>query len=311
MSKKHLQNIIAESRHTLPIAILYGIGIWLLAGVVQHHWWVQFLCFFASVYGMIHLNNINMLIRIYSRAVSVSYLVLACTTVWLFPSVFGALIQVCSVLMLLLLFACYQDTGTTGKTFYIFLLLSLVSLTDPHFLLFLPVIYLLMATTVYSLSFRTFVASLLGLVTPYWFYTGWQMFWHIDQPSLAVAYLSRFNEMQWNPSNTSLTHSQMSYFILLVVLFVVGAIHFWLTSYMDKIRVRNIYTSLNLLAIYCIILMAVQPHKYNLWIYVLTITASPVIAHYVALTRSKISNIFVLTAIVAILLLTGYNLWIS
>lgn len=307
---KRLQNQIAESRKTLPITILYGVGVWLMAGLVQHHWWFQFLCFFASVYTMIHLNNVNLLIRIYSRAVSVSYLMLGCATVWLFPSVSGAILQCGTALMLFLLFACYQDTGATGKTFYVFLLISVMCLTDPHYLLLIPAVYLLMATTVYALSIRTFLASLIGLITPYWFYTGWQLFLHPDQPAMALAYLTRLSEMQWLPLHTDLTLSQLLYLLLVAVLFVVGTIHFWLTSYMDKIRVRNIYASLNLLAVYTLILIAVQPHQYNTFIPVLTLSASPVIAHFMALTRTRLSNLFFIVALCAVLLLTAYNLWI-
>ena len=132
MSKKHTQNIIAESRKTLPITIIYG-----------------FLCFFASVYAMIHLNNMNLMIRIYSRSVSAAYILLSCITVWLFPSVNGAVIQLGSVLILLLLFSCYQDQQTKGRTFYIFLIASVISMLEPRYLLFVPIIWLLMATTVY------------------------------------------------------------------------------------------------------------------------------------------------------------------
>ena len=118
MSKKHTQNIIAESRKTLPITIIYGVGIWLLAGLVNHGWWIQFMCFVASVYTMIQLNNINLMIRIYSRSVSAAYILLSCIAVWLFPSLHGAVIQLGTTLILLLLFACYQDTQARGKTFY-------------------------------------------------------------------------------------------------------------------------------------------------------------------------------------------------
>ena len=96
-----------------------------------------------------------------------------------------------------------------------------------------------------------------------------------------------------------------------LVLFLVGAIHFWLTSYMDKIRVRQIYTSLILLTLYTILLLAVQPQMYNVLIYMLTIAVSPIIAHFVSLTRTRMSNIFFFVLMATILILTGMNLWIS
>lgn len=311
MSKKHIQNIVAESRRTLPITILYGVGIWLLAGLLNQGWWFQFACFLASVHAMIHLNNINLMIRIYSRSVSAAYILLSCIAVWLFPSIHGAVIQLGTTLILLLLFACYQDTEARGKTFYIFLIISSISLLEIHYLLFVPIIWLLMATTVFCLTFRTFLSSVIGLLTPYWIYTGWLLFQNPDDPSIALDTLSHFAEMEWSINYQALTLQQITYAVLLTVLFLVGTIHFWMTSYMDKIRVRQIYTSLILLTIYTILLLIIQPQMYDVLIYMMTITVSPIIAHFVSLTRTRMSNIFFFVLMAVIIILTGMNLWIS
>ena len=259
MSRKHIQNIIAESRKTLPITKIYGVGIWLLAGGLQHNWWIQFACFFASVYAMIHLNNINLMIRIYSRSVSSAYILLSCIAVWLFPSISGGIIQLCSVLIMLLLFSCYQDTDSRGRTFYIFVLISMMSLLEPHYLLLAPLAWLLMSSTIYSMSFRSLLASLIGLITPYWFYIGWRLFQNPMNPVQALDFIDRFALLQWPSDYQALTQSQLLFFGLLVVLFLVGSIHFWMTSYMDKVRVRQIYASLIITTLYSIILIALQP----------------------------------------------------
>ena len=311
MSRKHTQNIIAESRKTLPITIIYGVGIWLLAGLIDQGWWFQFACFIASVFAMTHLNNTNLLIRIYSRSVAASFILLSCIAVWLFSSVHGAIIQLGTVLILLILFSCYQDFATRGKTFYIFLISSAISLIEPHYLLFIPVIWLLMGTTIYSMCFRTFFASIIGLITPYWIYMGWLLFQNPFKPSMVLNFVSRFTEIQWTTNYQGVTKPQIVYFVLLVILFLVGSIHFWITSYMDKIRVRQIYMSLILIALYTIVLLVILPQIYNVLIYILTIAVSPIIAHFISLTYSKMSNIFFYVLITVIVLLTGMNLWIS
>ena len=310
MTRKHTQNIVAESRKTLHISIIYGIGVWLLAGLVHHDWWFQVACFFASVYAMVHLNNINLLIRIYSRSVSAAYILLSCIAVWLFPSVHGAVIQIGSVLVLLLLFSCYQDTEAVGKTYYISLIISAISLLEPEFLLFTPIVWLLMATTIYSLSFRTLMASLLGIITPYWLYAGWLLFQNPQNPLMVLNVVLRFTEIQFAIDYHTLSVSQWAYFVLLVVVFLIGTLHFWFTSYMDKIRVRQIYTSLILLTLYTIILLAVRSQMYDVFIYMLTTAVSPIIAHFVSLTRSKLSNIFFFVLMAVIVILTGMNIWI-
>ncbi len=308
---KRLQNRITESRRTLPITILYGIGIWLLAGLVHQGWWFQFLCFFTSVYTMVHLNNINQLIRIFSRSVSTAYIMLGCSAIWLFSSIEESVLMLCSSLSLFLLFACYQDQEATGKSFYIFFLISFTSLFEPHFLLFIPVYLLLMATTIYSLSFRTFFAALVGLITPYWLYSGWQLYINRHQPEMTFDFLNRFTEMDWLTDFSVVTKSQWIYLGLLIVLFIVGTIHFWITSYMDKIRVRQIYTSFIMISIYTLILIAIQPQKLDVFIGMMTTVISPITGHFFALTRTRLSNIFFIITIAVILLLTGMNLWIS
>ena len=311
MSKKRTQNIVAESRKTLPISIVYGVGVWLLAGLVHHGLWFQFACFWASVYAMIHLNNINLMIRIYSRSVSVYYILLSCIAVWLFPSMHGAVIALGSILVLMLLFSCYQDKETKGRTYYAFLLISVISMLEPHYLLFIPFIWLLMGVTIYSLSVGTFLASVIGIITPYWISMGWMLFLNPKNPEMVLDVLPRFSEIQWDIDYSMLTIPQLAYLALLIVLFLTGAIHFWITSYMDKIRVRQIYVSLILLTLYTLLLIAVVPQMYDVLIYMLTIAVSPIIAHFMSLTRTRISNIFFFVVNAVILILTGMNLWIS
>lgn len=311
MSKKYTQNKIVESRKTLPAVFAYGVGMWLLAGLIQNGWWLQFGSFLATVYAMIVINKSNLLIRIYSRSVSAAFILLSCSAVWLFPSVDGAITQLASALILLMLFSCYQDKATMGKTFYIFLLISAVSLLEPYFILFVPVFWLLMGITVYSLSFRTFMASIIGLITPYWLYMGWLLYQNPMQPTEALQALSHFTDLQWQVDYQVLNASQIALFAIVFVLFLFGAIHFWYTSYMDKIRVRQIYTSLILLAFYTILLLAFLPHEYNMLIYMLLIAVSPITAHFFSLTHSRITNILFFVILAVILTLTGVNLWIS
>ena len=311
MSKKRIQNYAAESRKALPIATIYGIGIWLLAGLVNQGWWLQFACFAASVYAVFQLNNLNLMIRVYSRSVSVAYILLSCITVWLFPSVHGAIIQLGITLILLLLFASYQDRESRGKTFYMFTLVSLISLVEPYFLLFVPAIWLLMATTIFSLTTRTFLTSIVGLLTPYWLYFGVKLAQNPLNPEATTSILSHFDDIQLNIDYGALTIPQLIYLGLLVVMFMTGAIHFWITSYMDKIRVRQIYYSMIILAVYTMALIAIQPQMYNVLIYMLTITVSPIIAHFMTFTRTWLSNAFFLIVMAVIVILTGMNLWVS
>jgi len=81
---KRVQNVISESRLTLPVVATYGMGTWAAAGLFHEQWWIQLACFAISTYLMIELNNSNALIRIYSRMVSCSFIILSSAMCFLF-----------------------------------------------------------------------------------------------------------------------------------------------------------------------------------------------------------------------------------
>ena len=97
----------------------------------------------------------------------------------------------------------------------------------------------------------------------------------------------------------------------LVLLMVIGSLHFVANSYKDTIRVREIYYSFITTAAYSLFLVLVQPQCYDLVIHVLILVVSPMIAHFFALTHSRFTNILFIITLTVILLFTGYNLWIS
>ena len=170
---KRLQNKTAESRSSLLLALLYSTTVWLMAGGIREQWWLQFGCFILSALLIMKMNNKNLLIRIFSRSVSVTFIFLFTAAIFLFQSWRGGIAQLCCIGALMLLYDCYQDNTSVGLTYGIFLLLGIASLFDVYTFLYLPVFWLMMRVIVYSLSWRTFFSSLLGLLTPYWVLTGW------------------------------------------------------------------------------------------------------------------------------------------
>lgn len=307
---KRIQNKVAESRRALPVAILYSVAVWLMAGLVQEQWWIQFFCFTLASFLMVELNRINVLIRIYSRMVSVAFIVLSSAAVFLFPSIVGAVVQLFFIASLTALYNCYQDKDAPGWTFYAFLSLGIASIADIHILFFVPIFWLMMAVIVYSLCWRTFFASLFGLLTPYWFWIAWT-FWREDgNPTPILQHFSDLASFQV-PYNLELTTPQLLLLALVTVLGLIGSIHFLRTSYLDKIRTRQLYYSFFIIGLSALFFLILQPQHYDMLIRIMIIAASPLIGHFIALTRTRLTNIafFVITG--AILILTAVNLWIS
>lgn len=305
---KRIQNKTAESRRTLPIAMLYGTVVWTLAGLFQQGWWLQFACFVLSVLLVMRINSKNLLIRIYSRSVSVAFIFLSCAAVFLFPSWEGGIVQLCCITALMLLFDSYQDDTSVGKSFYAFLLLGVGSMLDAHVIFYLPLLWVMMKIIVYVLSWRTFLASLLGLVTPYWFMCGWLM-WQKNGDLLAISRLFAVQDILQFPFDFSTVNFQQSTVMFYtILLMVIGSIHFIHSSYRDKIRVRQIYYGFITLGLFSLALLILQPHN-ELACRMLILATCPLIGHYWALTNSRISNMIFCFLTVVLIILTAANLW--
>ena len=292
----------------LPFAAAYGVVIWLLAGVTTHHWWLQLACFAASSYLMVQLNNAHAMIRIYSRMISVAFITVSCSACFLFSSLSGSVIQMLLIASLLLLFTTYHDPEASGRTYYTFLTLAMASLVFPQLLFFTPLLWLLMAINLRSLSWSTWTASLLGLLTPYWMWMGWLLLQGNATP--LISHLSAIFDLKRPLEFSLLTLNQILTFVFVVILAVIGAAHFIMRSYEDKIRVRMLYTILIWLDLAAAVFLVIQPQHYDLLMRIVITTTAPLIGHYLALTNSRLTNISFMVITALTLVLTLFNiLW--
>jgi len=308
---KRFQNKVAESRFTLPAVALYGAVVWLLCGLLQQQLWVQFACFVLATYLMVELNNSNVLIRIYSRSVSAAFIILSCTACFLFPSVEGAIVQLCLIASLLTLFRSYQDKTAVGLTFYTFVLLGLASLVNVHTIWFIPVYWIMMLFFIFSFSGRTFLASLLGILLPYWCLFAWVL-WKFEGDFTPLwQHFEPLIDFQFPIDYTAIELTRILTFAFLVVLFLTGLIHYLRTSFNDKIRIRQIYYSLIFLDIVAMAFLIAQPQHNDLMLRVIIITTSPLIGHFIALTYTRLTNIAFCVILGVALILTAFTLWSS
>ena len=306
---KYIQNQIIESRKLLPSTIAYSVVVWMLAGLLTQGWWLQFGLFLSTALIVMLINNVNLLIRIYSRSVSASFMMLSCSGVFLFPSLSGAFIQLCFATSFLTLFKAYQDRSGTGWVFYSFMCISLASIADSFVLCYLPLFWILMFFFVYAGSWRTFFASLFGVITPYWFQACW-MLWEY-QEKMFDEVISRFSELSFFVSDYTFSLQQLLLLGVLTVFGLIGTIHFLRQYYNDKIRVQQIYYGFIVMGASTIGMIFLLPQHYDMLIRMLIICVSPLIGHFLSLTHTKITNIAFFVITTAVLALTIFNLWTS
>ena len=123
MITKRFQNKVAESRISLPVTGIYALVMCLLGGMFSGHMWAQFGLLALASFLMMILNNANSLIRIYSRMVSCSFLVLSVMSFFLLSDIKCVAIEVSFISFYLFLFSAYQDKRAVGKVYYAFVML--------------------------------------------------------------------------------------------------------------------------------------------------------------------------------------------
>ena len=312
---KRPQNIIAESGLTLPVAALFSVVVWLLVGLVRLQLWPQLACFIATIYMVVEMTNQNALLRIRSRMVSSTFIVLSCASCFLFPQMTGGVAQLCMVAAFLMLFQTYQTSRCMGRIFYAFAAIGLGSLAFVQMLWYVPVLWLLMATQLQSMNWRTWLASMLGLAMPYWFALVWFLLpfnlsadWTADLSPLAdhFALLADISRPSI-PTPPYLLGSILA-LVLTLILGAIGITHFWQYSFEDKIRIRLTYAVFMWLNLLSLLFLLLQPQHCDMLLRLMTICTAPLIGHFIALTRGRITNIVFVLITVVTLAMTVFNI---
>ena len=303
---KRLQNRIAESRFALPVTAVYALATWLMSCATGCREYIELAMFSVSTYLMVELNNRNALIRVYSRMVSCAFLVLGTMAAPAIGSINVLAVQLCFIVAYLLLFSCYQDKRAQGRMFYAFACIGIANIIFPQALFFVPVMWILTGTNLMAFSGRNFWASIIGLTAPYWFLAG---YYAITGDFNNIT--SHLNVPIWNVSleqAARLLEPEVAVplgFILLMA--VIGTIHFLRNSYMDKIRTRMIYEFVIVMTAFTTVFIALQPQYAEILTGILMINSVVLAAHFIALTHTKVTNIAFCVLALAALAATAFN----
>lgn len=304
--KKSFQNKIAGSRYSLPCSATLIALMWLAVGMAVGNIWVQFALTALSTLLMVELNNRNSLMRTYSRMVSCCFLVLATAISLPAPSLTGNMVTLCTIAFYLILWTTYQDHQATGRTFYAFVFAGIASMVCIQTAYYLPLMWILMLFFVNSFSIRTLLASLLGMVLPYWFAAGY--FVYTEDWLTPLAHFQDFIDYSGLLNYTQTTTHQLVNTAFIAVLALLGAVHFLRNSYADKIRTRLIYESFVVMDIVTLAFIVLMPCCYDNLIGIMVVNTAPLVAHFVTYTHTKITNIVFIAMLVTAVVLLLFNL---
>ncbi|NDV60379.1 hypothetical protein [Bacteroides sp. 519] len=324
-----LQHIITTGRYTLPVAIfltlLCWIGVYLyfpdleVAENTSHpllqslqntiaNWASRVLslvCCFLIGFFLIHLNNDYAIIR--RRASVQTSIFLLCVSACPLLHIFY-ITDIAAILLLFSinnLFKCYQQQHPMGYVFNAFVFLGFASLLFPHCLWFAP-IFLIGTGMITPMTFRNLIAAILGCSLPYFFLWGYA-YW-IE--NMEVFY-QLFNELiafpKFSVDNLSIT--QWVVYAYFFVIYVVSAVYCFTNKNKDKIRTRAYLRFIILFLLSFFVYMILQP-VHSISIFLLLLTGLSILsAHFFVLTNNKASNWFFIGALVGLVLLFTFNIW--
>lgn len=240
--------------------------------------------------------------------VSCSFLALTSMATFLFPSLRESIVQLCLITSYTIIFHIYQDKDSPGLIFYAFLCLGIASILFIQVLYFVTLLWLLIGFKMMAFSFRMFFASIVGLITPYWFLAPLSFFTgHFDslvEHITSIAYFQPLFQYQRFNDHHYITFA----FVCLVAL--IGTVHYLRNSHMDKIRTQMIYELLMWMNLLTVVFIILQPQHYEILLGMMIVNTSPFIGHFLALTHTKLTNVTFYMLIFLILFITAYNLWI-
>lgn len=251
------------------------------------------ICAALAVYLMAELNNANVLLRVNSRMLSSMMAILLGLAVVCHRFQPGGMVMVLSLMSFFPLFSSYQQPIPI-LTFITYLLVSIASLVFPKLLWLVPV-YWGIQGYFRAFSFRCFVASILAVLLPYWFYGGIAML--ADSPSDFLIHCQEVVSFQ-EYDYTLLDIRNLILYSFILLLFVTGVIDFRIHRFMDKTRTRIIYNALINYGMIIAVWIAVQPQYFCTLLLLLLIPTSIVFGHFFTLTHTKFSHIYCLVLLV-------------
>lgn len=291
----------------MPAVMAYALAVGLMCSLLKGEALLQFVLLLITTYAVLLLDKWNAILRIYSRMMPCSYVLLALMAGCLSMSAADIAVPLLLVSSYIILFRAYQDKDAPGTVFYAFLMIGMASLLFVQTLFFVPVLWFLLAANIMAMTARSFVASLLGLIMPYWIVGAYCVCAsRIDVIGSHFASLTQFGRL-FDLSGLDIRHHIT--FLIIAVLAATGIIHFYRNSFNDKIRTRMFFGVFTVMDIAAALFMALQPQHYDVLIGVMTVNTTPLIAHFLALTDTKATNCAFVAMTAAVLVATLYNIW--
>ena len=314
--KRRLQNKIAQSSVTLPAACVMATLLWWLPqGGYSAEYLLGWLTCALTTYVLIEMTAINALLRIRSRMISSLFLFLMAASGFLHPISSGTIAQLCVAVSFFCLLRTYEKKRPEVDTLHIHFLLSVGSLLWPPLLLLALIQLWNQGVYLRSLTRKGMGAAVCGILLPYALWAAYAFAFDDFQPFVehVAAIIAPFSgsfywqwaveqvqTLDWNAfwpaffaaiQTRVLAHQpECAALSLLLLLGLTGFVHYVRMSYDDKIRVRMCHYCFMAMQVVLVLALALAPQYFRQLFPLLLLTTAPAAAHFIAFTRTWLTN---------------------
>ena len=297
---------MATGRFTLPVVILICLLLW--GSTFQE--WNELISLGVTViigYVFIETNTTFNLIRTRTSMPVCLYWLIATALFFLHPFEWTNLVPLVFILATYQLFHSYESVSSSPFIFHSFLFIGLGSIAFPQLLYMVPMLWGSMIPF-RAISIKSFLASIIGLMTPYWFIFGYALYFNkmhiLLTPLREAAHLYPIDY-------SHLTLPEIASWGFITLLLIVSGFHYWQISYMDKTRTRIYHSYLAIAGFWATLLSILQPVHWCEWLSIQLICTAFLCGHLFSLTRNRFSGIFFIVTFVLYILLMSFNLWMQ
>ena len=297
---------MATGRFTLPVVILICLLLW--GSTFQE--WNELISLGVTIiigYVFIETNTTFNLIRTRTSMPVCLYWLIATALFFLHPFEWTNLVPLVFILATYQLFHSYESVSSSPFIFHSFLFIGLGSIAFPQLLYMVPMLWGSMIPF-RAISIKSFLASIIGLMTPYWFIFGYALYFNemhiLLTPLREAAHLYPIDY-------SHLTLPEIASWGVITLLLIVSGFHYWQISYMDKTRTRIYHSYLAIAGFWATLLSILQPVHWCEWLSIQLICTAFLCGHLFSLTRNRFSGIFFIVTFVLYILLMSFNLWMQ
>lgn len=289
MNLKRTHKMITSGRLTVPLVILFSAGMRLFYGVGFNEYivWINFAIQTAVAFLLLKINHDYTIISKKTFLPFLFFMLFFAADVDSYADLYGNISVVLMALCLGQAFKTYQDADShlESQAFsynIAFILTAGSILCWSPLVLFIPVFWVGFYYFK-SLNFRSFFASVFGILTVYLFLSVWAIYNQDWSIFLDKIFQFELYQPVW------IDFSWYEWMIWGVVLFliIISGINIFISGFSERIRTWKFLQFLFLMAVVCIVAMCVFQLLFPVVHLILYIPFALIIGHYFTLSESK------------------------